>query len=138
MSRLRSNTVNAPAVGRSSNAIARPNSLASTQVPDGPLTCTACASTAPQSASTRSSVTPYGYSYSPGRAQSPDTDRILVPDERGVPTARYHSPPCTATSAAAHSVSTLLTMVGWPRYPCVTGYGGRLRGTPRLPSSDSI
>ena len=62
MSRLSSNTVNAPAVGRSSKAMRRPNSFASTQTPDGPLICTACVSAAPQSSSTWRTVTPNGYS----------------------------------------------------------------------------
>jgi hypothetical protein len=48
----------------------------------------------------------------PGRAQSPDTDRILVPAECLVPMPAYHSPPFSAIIAAAAKVSTLLTMVG--------------------------
>jgi len=34
------------------------------------------------------------------------------------------------------SDSTLLTAVGLPQMPYVVGYGGRMRGSPRLPSSD--
>ena len=51
----------------------------------------------------------------PGRATSPDTDSSLVPVEAGVPMARNHSPPRTAINAASASVSTLFTVVGWPR-----------------------
>ena len=35
-------------------------------------------------------------------------------------------------------VSTLLTIDGFPVYPTSTGIGGRLRASPRWPSSDSI
>ena len=62
MSRVSSNTMNAPAVGRSSNASLRSNSDAPMHVPDGPLTCTACVRSAPQSASTCRTVVPNGYS----------------------------------------------------------------------------
>ncbi len=48
----------------------------------------------------------------PGRATSPETDRILVPADLGVPKPRYQSPPWIAISAAAQKVSTLFTVVG--------------------------
>ncbi len=62
----------------------------------------------------------------------------FVPRDAGVPTAVNQSAPLTASFAATAKVSTLLTTVGSLRLPCTTGNGGRLRGTPRLPSSDSM
>ncbi len=62
MSRPRLNTMKEPAVGTSSKAMRRPNSVSSRQTPDGPLTCTARVSTAPQSSITSCTVTPKGYS----------------------------------------------------------------------------
>ena len=58
---------------------------------------------------------PNGYSYSPGRSQSPETEWILVPVDFGVPIAAHQAPPCSAMWLAAQKVSTLLTIVGWPR-----------------------
>ena len=58
---------------------------------------------------------PNGYSYMPGRSQSPDTEWILVPVDLGVPMPAHQAPPCSAMCAAAQKVSTLFTMVGWPR-----------------------
>ena len=55
---------------------------------------------------------PNGYSYRPGRSQSPDTEWILVPVDLGVPMPAHQAPPCSAMWAAAQKVSTLLTMVG--------------------------
>jgi hypothetical protein len=51
----------------------------------------------------------------PGRATSPETDSTFVPAERGVPTERNQSAPCSAICADATSVSTLFTIVGRPR-----------------------
>jgi hypothetical protein len=51
----------------------------------------------------------------PGRAQSPETERIFVPADLAVPMPRYQSPPLSAISAAAQKVSTLLTVVGFCR-----------------------
>jgi len=36
----------------------------------------------------------------PGRAQSPDTDSSLVPEDRSVPRLRNQSAPCRTISAA--------------------------------------
>ena len=55
---------------------------------------------------------PNGYSYRPGRSQSPDTEWIFVPVDFGVPMAAHQAPPLRAMCAAAQKVSTLLTMVG--------------------------
>ena len=115
MSRLRSNTMKAPAVGTSSNAMRRPNSKADRHTPDGPPTCTACVSRAPQSSRMRPMRVPNGYSYKPGRSQSPETEWILVPVDFGVPMPAHQAPPYNAMWPAAQKVSTLLTMVGKPR-----------------------
>ena len=58
---------------------------------------------------------PKGYSYRPGRSQSPETEWILVPVDLGVPMPAHHAPPWTAMCAAAQKVSTLFTVVGRPR-----------------------
>jgi hypothetical protein len=52
MSRVSSKTMKAPALGTSSNAMRRVNSLAASSVPDGPPTCTAWVRAAPASSST--------------------------------------------------------------------------------------
>ena len=62
MSRSRENTMKAPAVGRSSKAMMRSNSRKEMQVPDGPETCTAWASSAPHSMRICRTVTPKGTS----------------------------------------------------------------------------
>ena len=115
MSRERLNTMKAPAEGRSSNAMRRPNSKAETQTPDGPPTCTAWVSRAPQSSSMRVMLVPNGYSYRPGRSQSPEMEWILVPLDLVVPMAAHQAPPFSAIWLATQKVSTLLTVVGWPR-----------------------
>ena len=84
-------------------------------MPEGPPTCTACGSCAPQSCSTCATLTPSGYSYTPGRAQSPLTAWSLVPVLWAVPRAFHQALPCRAMCAAAQKVSTLFTQVGWPR-----------------------
>ena len=53
-------TMKAPAVGTSSKAMCRRNSSGVRHTPDGPLTCTAATSLAPQSFSTCSTRTPNG------------------------------------------------------------------------------
>src|SRR5512145_431723 len=100
MSRSRENTMNAPAVGTSSKATRRSNSFQETQVPEGPPTCTAWAFTAPQSARTWRTVTPKGYSYTPGRFTSPETENSLVPADWGVPRLANQAPPRSAIFAA--------------------------------------
>ena len=62
MARVLSKMVKAPAVGMSSKPMMRSNSFSATQMPDGPLTCTAWVSFAPQSSSTWRMLTPKGYS----------------------------------------------------------------------------
>ena len=64
---------------------------------------------------------------------------MRVPGDVGVPTAVYAADPWVAMNGRFDSVSTLLTMVGWPYRPTAAGkYGGLSRGMPRSPSSDSI
>jgi hypothetical protein len=111
-SRSAPNTMKAPADGTSSNERRRENSCGASSVPDGPPTCTACTSCAPQASSTTCTGVPNGYSYSPGRSQSPDTEWMRVPLDCAVPTDVNQSPPCCATSDDSANVSTLLTTVG--------------------------
>ena len=82
---------------------------------------------------------PNGYSYRPGRSQSPDTEWILVPVDLGVPMA---GPPGAALQRDVRRGAEGLDVVDDGRVAEVaaarTGKGGRMRGVPRLPSSDSI
>src|SRR5919109_5420741 len=50
----------------------------------------------------------------------------------------YQSAPLTTIGGTAASVSTLLTVVGWPNSPATAGYGGLMRGLPRRPSIEFI
>src|SRR5579862_6392941 len=50
----------------------------------------------------------------------------------------YHSPPPRIMCGTLAKVSALLITVGPPHSPTTAGKGGRIRGMPRLPSSDSI
>ena len=61
-----------------------------------------------------------------------------MPLDSFVPMELYHSLPLSTIFTTAHSVSTLFTTVGFCRYPLETGNGGRSRGSPRLPSADSM
>ncbi len=82
---------------------------------------------------------PKGYSYRPGRSQSPDTEWIFVPVDLGVPMA---GPPGAAVQRDVRGRAEGLDVVDDGRMArgsrCSTGKGGRMRGVPRLPSSDSI
>jgi len=62
MSRERSNTMKAPALGRSSKPMRRPNSTAEMQLPEGPPTCTAWGAVAPLSSRRRVTEVPNGAS----------------------------------------------------------------------------
>src|SRR5689334_1901981 len=73
----------------------------------------------------------------PGRATSPDTEKILVPPLFGRPRFRNHSPPLRMIHGTAANVSVLLIVVGLPYRPKLAGNGGLKRGWPFLPSSDS-
>jgi hypothetical protein len=105
----------APAVGTSSKAMRRPNSKADRHTPDGPPTCTACVSRAPQSSRMRPMRVPNGYSYRPGRSQSPDTEWILVPVDLRRADA---GPPGAAVQRdvrrGAEGLDVVDHVVGWP------------------------
>ena len=83
-------------------------------------------------------VMPNGNSYTPGFSQSPDTLNSLWPVELLVPMLLNQSTPLTMMQGTQARVSTLLTTDGRLRKPDTTGNGGRLRGSPRNPSSDSM
>ncbi len=70
----------------------------------------------------------------PPRAMLPASWNTWVPRERPMPSAAYAAPPSARTIGTAHSVSTLLTTVGWPNSPAIAGIGGLARTSPRLPS----
>src|SRR5215467_7210323 len=76
-------------------------------------------------------------SYTPGRLTCPVRQVILVPPALGTPSAANAAPPSRMIGGTAQNVSTLLSTVGHWNAPTTAGNGGRIRGTPRLPSSDS-
>ena len=55
----------------------------------------------------------------------------------GTPSFAYSAPPSSTITGTVAIVSTLLISVGAAYRPETAGYGGRERGCPRLPSSDS-
>ena len=61
-----------------------------------------------------------------------------MPGVAFVPMAAYQAAPRVRIGATLAQVLTLLTTVGLPCTPAVTGYGGRMRGSPAWPSIDSI
>jgi hypothetical protein len=79
---------------------------------------------------------PMGSSYTPGRFTCPDTLRTRVPPDLPTPSLAKAAPPRITMSGMFIRVSTLLTMVGWPKRPRTAGNGGFMRGQPRLPSSE--
>ena len=79
-----------------------------------------------------------GSSYTPGRSTWPLMPNSRVPPLRSVPSRAYASPPISRMCGTLAMVSALLMIVGPPYSPTTAGKGGRMRGTPRLPSSDSI
>src|SRR5215510_15329179 len=82
------------------------------------------------------SVIDTGASYTPGFFTRPDTEYIRVPPCVLVPSPANHAAPRSTIGGTQHSVSTLLTMVGWPNAPLMAGNGGLILGQPFLPSSD--
>src|SRR6266542_2020826 len=76
-------------------------------------------------------------SYTPGRFTCPVRQVILVPPALGTPSAAKAEPPSRMIAGAAQNVSTLFSTVGDWNAPTTAGNGGRMRGTPRLPSNDS-
>src|SRR5512145_2356594 len=83
-------------------------------------------------------VIPIGTSITPGWLTFPSMVYTFVPGLEGVPKLRYQAAPLRKIGGTLARVSTLLTRVGLPHKPFVVGYGGRVRGSPRLPSRDSI
>ena len=82
---------------------------------------------------------PKGTSTSPAFLTAPSSEKIVVPG-RALGAHRRHTRPAPRVriGATLAQVFTLLTTVGLPHRPLVTGYGGRDRGSPECPSSDSI
>src|ERR1041384_2525264 len=70
----------------------------------------------------------------------PHTENSLVPELLGFDrhSFLYHSAPWRRMWGTAHSVSTLLIVVGIPNSPAAAGNGGLMRGLPRLPSIEFI
>ena len=93
--------------------------------------------TPPAMSSSAPSVVPKGISYTPGLVTQPLRQKSRVPVLCAVPVAANAAPPSITIGSTFTSVSTLLTTVGLPNNPCVTGNGGLLRGSPRFPSIDS-
>ena len=62
---------------------------------------------------------------------------MRVPVERLTPSFAYSAPPICMMCGTVDSVSTLFTTVGFAYRPSIAGNGGRIRGMPRSPSSDS-
>src|ERR1700723_1937617 len=79
-----------------------------------------------------------GNSYTPGLFRWPARQNRRVPPFLGVPIFAYQSAPPRIIGGTLASVSALLMTVGPPQSPTTAGKGGRMRGMPRLPSSDSI
>ena len=66
----------------------------------------------------------------------PEIETSCVPGHFGRPTFLNASAPCMTMPATLDSVSTLLTTVGRWKRPLTVSRGGRLRGYPRLPSTE--
>src|SRR5215813_7146388 len=94
-----------------------------------PLTPPAC------SISCRS-VIDTGASYTPGVFTRPETEYIRVPPCVLVPSPANQAAPRSMIGGTQHNVSTLLTMVGWPKAPLMAGNGGLILGQPFFPSSE--
>jgi hypothetical protein len=75
----------------------------------------------------------------PGRLTSSVSlrENNIVPGQSFVPKPRYQSAPFNKMRGTLASVSTLLTDVGLPNRPTVTGNGGFCRGSGFLPSITS-
>src|SRR5262245_37765239 len=82
------------------------------------------------------SVIDTGASYTPGFFTRPETEYMRVPPCVLVPSPANHAAPRSMIGGTQHSVSTLLTMVGWPKAPLMAGNGGLILGQPFFPSSD--
>src|SRR6266508_1318246 len=67
----------------------------------------------------------------------PDKEKTTVPGDASGPMDAYHSPPFSTIVGTVAIVCTLLISVGDAYRPDTAGNGGRGRGWPRSPSSDS-
>src|SRR5205823_12422639 len=75
-------------------------------------------------------------SYTAGFFTRPDTEYMRVPPCVLVPSPANHAAPRSMMGGTQQSVSTLLTIVGWPKAPLMAGNGGLILGQPFLPSSE--
>ncbi|CKU24645.1 Uncharacterised protein [Mycobacterium tuberculosis] len=80
---------------------------------------------------------PSGASYWPGRVTWPDSEYRVKPGDFSLPIDRNQSMPPRMIDGTLAIVSTLLITVGQPYRPATAGKGGRSRGWPRRPSSES-
>ena len=62
----------------------------------------------------RNVVVPLTISNTPGRSTCPDTATMRVPGDVSVPIVVYSATPLHSSHGRLASVSTLLTIVGWP------------------------
>ena len=79
---------------------------------------------------------PAGARCTPGVFTRPDTEKLRSPLRPRRPSPAKAAP--AASSGIQYRVSTLFTSVGRPKRPTAATKGGRWRGLPGLPSSDSI
>ena len=80
---------------------------------------------------------PSGASYWPGLVTWPDSEYSVNPGDFSEPIDLNQSTPPRMTAGTLAIDSTLLTTVGQAYRPATAGNGGRSRGWPRLPSSES-
>ena len=92
----------------------------------------------PISSTISRSVVPIGTSTRPVLLILPPNAKTLVPLLFSVPIELKNSAPLRIICGMLANVSTLFSVVGLPKRPLTAGYGGRGRGSPRLPSIDVI
>jgi len=83
-------------------------------------------------------VIPIGTSIRPFSFISPIIVKTFVPDEPSTPRFLNQSAPLRRICGTFAKVSTLFTIVGFPKSPETGGYGGFNLGSPLFPSIDSI
>src|ERR1035441_2999051 len=81
---------------------------------------------------------PSGISTRPVLATLPTSENTLVPADLALPVSVNQAGPWETMGAMLYQVSTLLILVGCPHRPFCEGNGGRGRGLPAKPSSDSM
>ncbi len=91
----------------------------------------------PARSSSSRSVMPSGASYWPGVVTWPDSEKMPKPWDFSVPRPANQSAPLRTIDGTEAIDSTLLTTVGQAYRPATAGNGGRSRGWPRKPSSES-